>query len=116
MRKAASKWICMNLPKRLELSLRTVLAFPSVSRTGFVDRRRSSTPASPLVPPPAQSLSIFRHCFVVSVFPAPDSPLMRIACAQRDSRSPLYAAIVVLNGCGALSGSPLAYSATCWAV
>ena len=104
----------MNLPKRDELSLRTVLALPSVSSTGFVESRRSSTPASPFRPPPAHSLSILRHCFVVSVLPAPDSPEMRMACAHRDSRRPLYAFIVVLKGCGGASWSPLAYSMT-WA-
>ena len=31
-----SKWMLMNLPKRLELSLRSVLALPNASSSGFV--------------------------------------------------------------------------------
>ena len=64
------KLMPISLPKRDELLFRRVFAFPKASRMGFVCRTASSTP-----PPPACTA---RNCIanlVVSVFPAPDSPL-----------------------------------------
>lgn len=92
-----SKWISMYFPKRLELSLRMVLAFPNASGWGE-GHGPGQHPPSPQ--PPLRALALpsrmgvasstccsiheccpltaARNCrisLVLSVFPAPDSPL-----------------------------------------
>jgi len=82
----------MNLPKRDELSLRTVLAFPKASRMGFDRSTRSMTPAFDVASAPRPTTVRYRMTIlVVSVFPAPDSPEMRIDCDA--SAAPLPAVI-----------------------
>lgn len=93
------KWMSMYLPKRLELSFRMVLAFPNAS--GWVAGHGQGQPP-PSRPPALRTLALpskigvasstccsiheccplmaARNCrisFVLSVFPAPDSPLQR---------------------------------------
>lgn len=94
------KWIRINLPKRDELSLRTVFALPKASNTGFVWTTWSSRlpPYVRMVNQTELNHSLIRTFFsffsspgffaaaptfakyaitffVFSVFPAPDSPL-----------------------------------------
>lgn len=70
---------CMYFPKRLELSLRTVLAFPKASRIGFDSNTCCSmVPSSVepvLLPRIARYFMMILH---VSVLPAPDSPLTKM--------------------------------------
>ena len=72
-------WMSKNFPKRDELLLRTVLAFPKASRMG----EESTIIRSMALCPPSASgplLTVVRYWstyLVASVFPAPDSPLMR---------------------------------------
>lgn len=87
------KKICVYLPKRDELSLRTVVALPKLSSSGEASRICSVTsdeedrdPAPPPdeVPPGILLLlTAARYCImslVASVFPAPLSPLMMTTC------------------------------------
>ena len=71
-----------SLPKRLELSLRVVLALPKASMTGFASRMRSCRFSSLLPVRVSAAEDIVaadakhrRSSFVASVLPAPDSPL-----------------------------------------
>lgn len=74
----------MYLPKRLELSLRTVRAFPNASRIGLDSSTCCSiVPSSVdpvLLPRMARYFMMILH---VSVLPAPDSPLTRMDCQQQ---------------------------------
>ena len=128
MRPAAENWISTNLPKREELSLRTVLALPKASRSGLDSRTCCSTPgrrrrraaagaeggaaaeAEPCLLPPlpaaaaASSPTQARYCIIslaVSVFPAPDSPETRIdwlRCRRR------FSAVFTTTAASASSG------------
>jgi len=62
----------MYLPKREELSLRSVFALPNASRMGFADMMRDSTAEVE----GATDARYWSACFVHSVLPAPDSPEM----------------------------------------
>ena len=75
------KLMSTSFPKRDELPLRTDLAFPKASRIGLVCSTLSSTP-----PPPARSARNRIACLVVSVFPEPDSPLMRMLWSRPRAR------------------------------
>jgi len=65
------KCTCMYLPKRLELSLRTVLALPNASSTGLAIRILFSMPVISDSPssPRATSDRRWRHCMGVRVTP-----------------------------------------------
>ena len=66
----------MNLPKRDELLLRSVRAFPKASSSGF---EASTCSATRLVSPDLETKA--RYCIITftdSVFPAPDSPDTRM--------------------------------------
>ena len=47
----SSNWMSKCFPKREELSLRTVLALPMASMTGFVCMRRAATGSASLISP-----------------------------------------------------------------
>ena len=70
----------MNFPNLDELSFLTVLALPHASRTGFVWTILSSREASPsFLLPEEQMVAKYEMTFLVfSVFPAPDSPVIRM--------------------------------------
>lgn len=107
------KWISMYFPKRLELSLRMVLAFPNATGwagghgQGPPPPHTHTQPQPPSLAPRARALpsrmgvasstccSIHECCplmaarncrisFVLSVFPAPDSPLQRRPRQRQD--------------------------------
>jgi hypothetical protein len=84
MQPSPSNWISAYLPKRLLLSLRTVLALPNASSSGLLSSTASSTGRDwppPLGPPcvlPPWAARYFMMSLVVSVFPAPDSPDTRM--------------------------------------
>lgn len=109
------KWMSMYFPKRLELSLRMVLAFPNAAGSGEAHRRgqplpspSTLAPSHPLRAPGLPSrmgvasstccsiheccpLMAARNCrisFVLSVFPAPDSPLQRRPRERQDLSQP----------------------------
>eukprot|EP00976_Prorocentrum_cordatum_P032781 667615-Prorocentrum_minimum.AAC.4 len=85
----------MSLPNRDELLLRRVFAFPNASRIGFVCSTCSSIPL-----PPAR---VARYCmaiFVVSVFPAPDSPLITIDWSTPSPFIAQNALLAMRNTCG----------------
>ena len=86
------------MPKRLELSFRSVLQLPKASSTGDDSwiRRASSSP-----PPPAACVRKRRMIFVVSVLPAPLSPLMITDWLRPRTRSEPYAAAATSYTCGA---------------
>lgn len=73
----------MYFPNRLELSFRTVRAFPKASRIGLDSRTCCSiVPSSVdpvLLPRIARYFMMILH---VSVFPAPDSPLTKMDCVH----------------------------------
>jgi len=83
---ASSNWIRTNLPKRDELSLRTVLALPKASRRGFMPSTLWATPAgsSEVASEATAAVSsarrgearYFMMTFMASVLPAPLSPEM----------------------------------------
>eukprot|EP00966_Prymnesium_polylepis_P312700 7225816-Prymnesium_polylepis.1 len=75
-RAAGLKCTSTHLPNRLELLLRLVLALPSTSSRR--DAQRSCLCSDP-VRSPHTSTRKLSVCFVASVLPAPDSPLMRMA-------------------------------------
>ena len=91
----------MNLPKREELSLRSVLALPKASRMGFA----ASTFLSAPLALPAQSARYSRHTLHVTVLPAPDSPEMSTDWFAPFSTTFWYAAPMTRYGCGASSAS-----------
>ena len=64
----------MCLPKRELLLLRTVLAFPRLSRIGFVASSFEEIWRAAAL----KSTMKARQTLVASVLPAPDSPLIRI--------------------------------------
>ena len=68
---ASSNRMAIHLPNREELLFLIVLALPNDSKMQFDDINLWQTPAPD---PPAPSINSVRICFVVSVFPAPDSP------------------------------------------
>ena len=86
----------MNLPKRDELLLRTVCAFPKASRIGFAlkiccERFENCRPPdlAPGVSEVATAARYWITFLVFSVFPAPDSPLQNllgcpVELAQKD--------------------------------
>ena len=83
----SSQWSSKNLPKRLLLSLRIVLALPKASRIGLESRMRrrmiSDMSLVSLISPAAAAFAPFSRrywmmIFVASVLPAPDSPVMRM--------------------------------------
>ena len=97
----ASKWTAHHLPKRLELLLNTVFALPKVSSTIPLSSAASA------VLPDEPEIAV-RHAiaiFVVSVFPAPLSPEIRIDCAPSPSTSEAYAVAAVFETCGGVSSS-----------
>lgn len=63
----------MYLPKRLELSLRLVLALPNASSTGLDCRSLSLTVSTCALWPVTAAMNC-RTFFDASVFPEPDSP------------------------------------------
>jgi hypothetical protein len=66
----------VNFPKRLELLLRRVLAFPKASRIGLASRTLfSSSSIFPTPPVPLTAAKNLITCLQLSVLPAPDSPL-----------------------------------------
>ena len=71
-------------PNRDELSLRMVLALPSASRTGLEESRVRCTRASLFEEHAVRKRS---RSFAVSVLPAPESPLIRIAYVVTSLRS-----------------------------
>lgn len=81
---AAVTLAALTFPNRDELLFLSVLAFPNASRIGLLMRIRSSGPTVDVEP--AISAMYCRHCFVHSVFPAPDSPLITIDCEMPFSR------------------------------
>eukprot|EP00966_Prymnesium_polylepis_P087908 2033872-Prymnesium_polylepis.1 len=94
---AASKWTSTYLPKRLELSLRSVRALPNASSTGL-DWFSARCTLSPVAPPERAARNCSR-IFVVSVLPAPDSPLTRIDW-RWPPRMPHHAVFAMANGWG----------------
>uniref|UniRef100_A0A6B0U5G8 Putative secreted protein n=1 Tax=Ixodes ricinus TaxID=34613 RepID=A0A6B0U5G8_IXORI len=66
------KWMSMYLPNLLELSLRIVLAFPNASKIGLASRICCSIQECC----PLMAAKYCRISFVLSVLPAPLSPLM----------------------------------------
>ena len=78
---SSRKKILTNFPKREELSLRTVHAFPKVSRIGLQARTYFSTEnlTASSVDGLLRLVSIFMASFAFSVLPAPLSPLMKMA-------------------------------------
>ena len=92
------KCTSMNLPKRLELLLRSVFALPNASSSGFA----WSTFASTFCSEPATSARYERQCFVASVLPAPLSPEIRIAWSALSSAIALCAAAATWKTCGAM--------------
>uniref|UniRef100_A0A0A9E261 Myo1 n=1 Tax=Arundo donax TaxID=35708 RepID=A0A0A9E261_ARUDO len=73
-----SNWISTNLPNRLELLFRTVFAFPKASRTGLDSRTCCSTVLAPVPDLPPRNARYLINNFVVSVLPAPLSPLTKM--------------------------------------
>ena len=106
------KCTSIHLPKREELLLRTVLALPKASSTGFAASSLSCMLPSEL---PAASAKNLRQCLVASVLPAPDSPEMMMLWSRRSPRRPRYAEAAVWNTCGseASPGVELRCSVTC---
>ena len=98
-------WTCVNLPKRLELWLRSVDALPNASRSGFVCT--SSSPSSMLdfdCPFACESRVTYARCLStslhVSVFPAPDGPDTMIACDSPAATSSRYIRSAMAKMCG----------------
>lgn len=79
------KKICTYLPKREELSLRTVLLLPKASRRGLQARILFSMEWLYFW---LKLVIIFMQYLVDSVFPAPDSPDITIACFPYPHSSP----------------------------
>ena len=95
-----SKQTCMNLPKRDELSFRTVLALPKASRMTLHSRICCSTQFE------AEEVTVHRYCrmnLVVSVLPAPDSPEITHDWFMSEVCTFMYAACEVANTCGGSS-------------
>ena len=90
---AGAKWISTHLPKRLELSLCVVLAFPKASS-------RSPDCSASWVAPTGEAESCASDAMqslAVSVLPAPDSPETRIACGPPVASMTVYAERATLN-------------------
>ncbi len=75
----------MNFPKREELLLRTVWAFPKASRIGLALRicceRLENCRPPDFIPGESEVATAARYCMtflVFSVLPAPDSPLIEV--------------------------------------
>ena len=93
---ASSKCTEHHLPKRDELLLCTVFALPKAS-----SRMPDSSADSVDLPlDPEISARHDMHSFVVSVFPAPDSPEMSTDCAPPVRHIEAYAAFAILKTCG----------------
>eukprot|EP00982_Pelagococcus_subviridis_P004359 29141-Pelagococcus_subviridis.AAC.4 len=100
----------ISFPKRDELSFLSVFAFPNASKIGFVCNTLRS------IPPPSPPPTLARYLiaiFVVSVFPAPDSPLTTTAWFFFDAIMSRYAAAAVAYTCGGVAAAPLAPLAPC---
>jgi len=70
----------MNFPYLEELSFLVVLAFPKASKSGLVAKIFYSMETSSILLPPAAAPEMKDIIFLqASVFPAPDSPEIRIA-------------------------------------
>ena len=85
-------WICVNLPKRDELRLRLVSAFPNASSSGLVITRSAPSSIDDLdMPASERCLVTYARCFStslhVSVLPAPEGPETMMACARGAERS-----------------------------
>ncbi len=78
-----SNMIFTYLPKRLLLWLRSVLALPKASRAGLQATILCSMPFLPALQPARKEIAIF----AVSVFPAPDSPLITMPCLSFSVKS-----------------------------
>ena len=103
-----STYTCVYLPQRELLSLRSVLALPKASRTGFDSRTLSSSAFAPPRGVPASSKRRFerydryrRMNLHVSVLPEPDSPEITNDCDARSRSSARSACSAMTNGCGA---------------
>ena len=86
-----SKTSLTNLPKRLELWLRTVAALPSASSTISAVSWWLAPSVEPAAPPIRRTRYAIT-CAMLYVFPAPDSPLTITAWFVRARSSPRYAA------------------------
>ena len=82
-----SKWTAHHLPKRLELLLYTVRALPNASSR----MPASSVPSTAAPDEPLTSARHVMHSLVVSVLPAPLSPLTRMDCELFSTIIALYA-------------------------
>ena len=119
-----SNWISMNFPKRDELSLRTVLALPNVSRIGLdwstcCSTVRFSSP--PLAPAPGEAACPprkarkFMMSLLVSVLPAPLSPLISTDWEWPSLHIFRYALSAMAYTCGESSPSGRSvYSVIMW--
>lgn len=96
------KLISSHFPKRLELLFRQVFELPKLSNKGFDPRTRSSMAVCPteeeeliLLFPIDAADKYCKHFFVVSVLPAPLSPLITIACLWNFSFNCKYAVLAI---------------------
>lgn len=81
----------MYLPKRLELSFRTVRALPNASKIGLDSNTCCSIVPSSVEPVRLPRMArYFMMILHVSVFPAPDSPLTRMDCARNPYARVVY--------------------------
>src|SRR5687768_10496976 len=97
----------MNLPKREELSLRTVLALPNDSKIGEHCCNRlphnALRCASSVAPRRAESAAkYFTTIFDASVLPLPDSPETKINCCVPSRASSWYVLCACAQECGRL--------------
>lgn len=88
------------LPNLDEFALIPVVAFPKASIMGFIWSILSSRLRFGAL---LRYTSCFSNKFALSVFPAPDSPLITIAWFWRWWSSAWYAASATANICGGLS-------------
>ena len=108
----ASKNTRTNLPNRLLLWLRVVLALPNASITGFDCMMRVDTSSASLPPLPPATRDRYRSMsLVVSVFPLPLSPQMMMLALARPplSRTRLSVSSATTKQCG--GSAPLAGAA-----
>ena len=103
-----SKCTVTSLPKRDELSLRSVFALPKASSTGLECTSSSCSETWPSVAAtaasspcvPATAARKRKTCFEFSVLPEPDSPEVTSACDWPCMHSALYASAVSEKMCG----------------
>jgi hypothetical protein len=96
-----SKWSIKNLPNRLELSLRSVLAQPNASVSGelaWIRFSRSSVAFE-------TKRRYWRTKRADSVLPAPDSPEMTTACERFAEIIERCAAAATAKTCGGILSS-----------